>query len=51
MSEFNHRTKLLDEEIKKAGGTLSFDPSTFIVKTVGNIVNRILFSEGFTEVH
>lgn len=41
---------LLDKEILLAGGKMTWNPLNFTELTVGNIINRILFSERFTEV-
>lgn len=43
------RIKLLNKAIEAADGHLVIDPAHHLDVTVGNIINRILFTERFTE--
>ena len=44
------RANILDKDIEKAGGQLDVDPYHFLELTVGNIINRLLFTERFINV-
>ena len=50
MLELDYQTAILNKEIVDNGGSYSFDPAHLFDLTIGNIINRLLFTDRFTEV-